>query len=76
MSTALENSEANLYAYEYQGQMSERITYRKNLVNLIKARCGDALEEFDANTMSSEDFGRFLERARTEGFTVYRLNRL
>ena len=76
MSTALENSETNLYAYEYQGQMSERVTYRKNLVNLIKARCGDELQEFDANTMSSEDFGRFLERARTEGFTVYRLNRL
>lgn len=73
MATSHENSATNLYVYEYKGTLSEKITYRKNLVNEIQSLCGNALDAFNADTMNESSFRSFAERAKAEGFTIYRL---
>lgn len=71
--TTHENSTTNLYVYEYKGRLSDKITYRKNLVSEIQGRCGNALGAFDADAMNEASFRSFAERAKAEGFTIYRL---
>lgn len=73
MATSHENSATNLYVYEYKGTLSEKITYRKNLVNEVQSLCGNALDAFNADTMNETSFRLFAERAEAEGVAIYRL---
>ena len=71
--TSHEKSMTNMYIYEYEGILSDKITYRRNLVNAIKEKCSGTFDEFDANTMKDEKFIIFIEKAKEAGVVIYRL---
>ncbi len=72
-STSHEQSMANMYIYEYKGMLSDKITYRSNLVNEIKQKYHGAFDEFDANAMNDERFILFTQRAQKMGIMIYRM---
>lgn len=80
MSTDFEIANNNQYIFQYRGNTSRVITYRSNLIKSIQAHTGsennESIKSFSTKSVTWEKFERFVEIARSAGFTVYQVRKL
>lgn len=76
INTSKENSETNLYAYENQGKLVKKITYRKNLIEDLQSNNKGTFEEFDPKNIDDKTFRKFVAKAEEKDFTIYRMIKL
>ena len=78
MSTKNENSKNNYYVYrDKEGNFSDVITYRKNLIISIQSQKDIEknleIKNFSLYGVTDEKFERFTEISRDAGYTIYKV---
>lgn len=76
-----ENAKNEQYIFQYKnGCFSEVITYRKHLINKIKADLNTqenmAIQTFSSESVTSEKFEVFIRIAEAAGYTIYKVIKL
>lgn len=76
-----ENAKNEQYIFQYKsGCFSEVITYRKHLINKIKAdlhaKENMTIQTFSSESVTSERFEAFIRIARDAEYTVYKVEKL
>lgn len=76
-----ENAKNEQYIFQYKnGCFSEVITYRKHLINKIKADLNAqgnmAIQTFSSESVISERFEAFIRIAKNAGYTIYKVEKL
>ena len=69
MSTKTENSKNDLYIFEKDGQLVEKVAYRNNLQSEINKLSGEKLSEL----IKSDDFDGFIKSANALGYRIYKV---
>lgn len=81
MSIEKENAKNEQYIFQYKcGCFGEVITYRKHLINKIKAdpnaKENTTLQTFSSESVTSEKFEVFLRIAKDAGYNIYKVTKL
>ena len=81
MSVEKENAKNEQYIFQYgNGSFSEVITYRKHLIKNIQehpaAKQSTEIQNFSSESVTSVKFDQFLEIAKANGYTVYKVEKL
>lgn len=81
MSIERENAKNEQYIYRYKnGCFSEVITYRKHLINKIKADLNTqenmGLQTFSSESVTREKLEAFIQVAKDAGYTIYKVEKL
>lgn len=76
-----ENAKNEQYIFQHTNDcFSEVITYRKHLINKIKAdphaQENIGIQSFSAESVTSERFEAFIRIARNAGYTIYKVEKL
>lgn len=76
-----ENAQNEQYIFQHNnGRFSEVITYRKHLINKIKADLNAqgnmAIQTFSSESVISERFEAFIRIAKNAGYTIYKVEKL
>lgn len=76
-----ENAKNGQYIFQYKsGCFSEVITYRKHLINKIKADLNTqenmAIQTFSSEGVTSGKFETFVQIASDAGYTIYKVEKL
>ncbi len=76
-----ENAKNEQYIFQYKRDcFSEVITYRKHLINKIKADLNAqgnmAIQTFSSESVISERFEAFIRIAKNAGYTIYKIEKL
>lgn len=76
-----ENAKNNQYIFQYKsGCFSEVITYRKHLINKIKAEPNAkenmAIQAFPSESITSEKLEAFIQIAKDAGYVIYKVEKL
>ena len=76
-----ENSKNEQYNFQYKsGCFSEVITYRKHLINKIKADTNAkenmAIQPFSSESVTSEKLEAFIQIAKDAGYVIYKVEKL
>ena len=74
--TSNEKSETNLYAYEYDGKLINKKTYRNNSIAEINDNSNGLFNEFITKNIDDRTFRKFVDKAEENGFTIYRMIKL
>lgn len=73
-----ENAKNEQYIFQHDnGLFSEVITYKKHLINKIKAdqnaKDNAEIQTFSSESVTDERFGKFLKIAGEAGYTIYKV---
>lgn len=76
-----ENAKNEQYVFQYgNNSFSEVITYRKHLINSIKAdpnaKDNTAIQSFSSESVTSTKLGTFIQIAKDAGYTIYKVEQL
>lgn len=76
-----ENAQNEQYIFRYKsGCFSEVITYRKHLINKIKAdtnaKENPEIQTFSSESVTSEKLEAFIRIAKAAGYTIYKVVKL
>lgn len=76
-----ENAKNEQYIFQYKSNcFSEVITYRKHLINRIKADTNAkeniAIQTFSSESVTSKKLEAFIQIAKNAGYVIYRVEKL